>query len=158
MAKATSWIQHNTGLLLAICLLTWGGVGLTAAVWALDDDPPFRTLSYTVTPTVPGGSMIVIADVKRELHRDCTSTYSRRFVDSRGAIHALESDTTISAAGIRDMDKRSPGKLIFTVPVSYDTPPGKGLIITPISYNCNPWQSWRPLTMNLEMVGEVLPP
>ena len=158
MAKATWWVRDNAGLLLMVCLLTWGGLGVTAAMWALDDSPPITLTRYTVTPVQPGGTMLVIADVQRDTHRNCTATYSRRFVDSRGAIHALEGDTTMSAAGIRDMDKRSPGKLIFTVPTRWDTPPGKGLIVTPLSYNCNPWQSWRPLTMTLEMQAEVLAP
>ena len=158
MLRATNWVRDNTGPLLLVCLLTWGGLGISALVWAMDDAPPIKLLGYSVTPVHPGGTMLVVADVKRDLTRNCTATFSRQFVDSRGALHAVESDTSVSASNIRAMDARNPNKLIFTVPTTWDTPPGKSLIITPLQYNCNPWHAMRPIALSLEMQAEVLSP
>lgn len=127
-------------------------------VWSLDDKPPIRLDKYSVSPAFAGGSMLVVADVERDLSRKCNAVYSRRFVDSEGAIHAIEPDTSMGSNSIMAMDKRSPGKLIFMVPVPRGSPPGMGQIVTPLRYTCNPWHYRYPITLSLEMNAEVLAP
>ena len=158
MSKATKWLEQITGPLILISAITWGFMAAMGVYWAFDDSPPIKLTSYTVSPAYPGGTMLAVADVDRNLARNCDATYSRRFVDSRGAIHAIEPDTSMGANSIRALDARNPGKLIFTAPIPEWAPPGKGMIVTPMRYTCNPWHFWRPITFSLEMQAEVLTP
>lgn len=158
MTKATQWVRNLLPVFLMVGCITWGGLAAIAAVWAFDDALPFKVLRYTATPTYPGGTMLVIADVERDLSRNCDAVYSRRFVDAAGAQHPVESDTTMGHSAIFAMDKRNPNKLIFPVPIPESAAPGMGLVVTPIQYVCNPWHWRRPITASIEMTGEVLRP
>lgn len=158
VSKATQWVRDMTSVLFLICCLTWGGLGIVGIAWMLDSEPPIKMLDYTVAPVYPGGTTVAVADVERNLSRKCDAVYSRRFVDSRGAIFPLESDTSMGASAIKSMDTRQPGKLIFAAEIPASAAPGKGMLITPLRYNCNPWHSMRPITMSLEMQAEVLAP
>ena len=158
MSKATSWAIRLVPASIFVIAMCVAFMVAMVLVWSRDNEPPFLLHRYTVTPAYPGGTMLVVADVERNLSRQCEALYSRRFVDSSGAMHAIEPDTSMGVNSIKSMDRRSPGKLIFTVPISKDTPPGKGLIVTPLQYTCNPWHYRYPITMSLEMEAQVLAP
>ncbi len=161
MNKATQFVIAARPFLFFTLLVTWGGLLFAwlafATAWALDDDPPIVMTGYTVSPAYPGGTMLAVADVQRDLSRHCDVIFSQRFVDSNGAFAPIEPNTIMSAADIRAAEKRTPGKLMFTVPTAFDVPPGKSLIVTSQQYFCNPWHTlWRPLPVTFEMQAEVL--
>lgn len=158
MAKATQWVRDMTSVLFLICCLTWGGLGIVWVQWAFDNDPPIKMLNYSVVPVYPGGTTLAVADVTRDLSRNCDAVYSRHFVDSTGAIFPIESDTSMGSSAVQTMDKRNPGKLIFTAHIPERAAPGMGTLVTPLSYTCNPWHGLRPITMSLEMQAKVLAP
>lgn len=146
-------------VLNAISLFSWTGALLWGMTWYFDTEPPIKMSSYTTTPAYPGGTMLVVADVKRALDRECDATYSVRFVDSRGVSQPIESSTPISANSIRGMDEKTPGKLMFAVPIADWTPSGMGEVVVPLMYTCNPYHRLgRPIGLSLVMKGEVLAP
>lgn len=157
MSKLSRLVNRFTGLSVLIAVFTWGFMAAMAFAWAFDDKPPFKMLDYTITSAPQGGTMLVFANVKRDLTRHCDATYSRRMVDSRKVIFTLEPDTTMSASAIGGMDLDDPDKLRFAVRVPYGVAPGPVEILTPLQYVCNPWHALRPITTTVRMRGEVLP-
>lgn len=156
MSKATAWAIRLAPLSIITIAMVASYMVAMALVWSMDKEPPFRLVNYSVTPAVPGSTMLVMANVERDLTRDCSATYSRRLVDSQGIMRSIDPDTTMGANAIRSMDKRSPNKLLFAVQVPWDTPAGPAQIITPLTYRCNPWHYRYPITMALEFDAMVL--
>lgn len=126
--------------------------------WYLDSKPPLVMTHYAVSPAYPGGTMVAVVDVQRDLSRNCRAEYSRRFVDSQGASHSIESGTLMTAQAIKAAEARNPGKSIFAVVVPYGAPPGNSKILTPLVYYCNPWHNMYPLEVSLELDATVLTP
>lgn len=132
--------------------------GLWILGWYLDNKPPIVLKDYMVSPAYPGYTSFVVMNVERDLSRNCRATYSRRFIDSAGSSHAIESGTLLTAADIKAAELRNPGKALFAMEIPYGVPPGPGKIITPILYYCNPWHSIfnNPIEVSLEINVTVL--
>lgn len=158
MGKFSHWAANSVfGLMMfgIACMLV---SAMWVLGWYLDNKPPLVMTRYTVTPAYPGGTMVAVLDVQRDMTRTCRATYSTRFLDSAGVLHGIESGTPMTAKDIRRAEERNPGKSIFAMKVPYDAPAGKSKILTPILYYCNPWQtiSNNPLEVSLELDALVL--
>lgn len=158
MSRFSQWAANSVFGLNMFGVACMAIAAMWVLGWYLDSKPPLVMTGYTVSPAYPGGTMIAVLDVQRDLSRNCRAEYSRRFVDSAGALHSIESDTTMTATAIRKSEDRNPGKSIFAMVVPYGAAPGPGKIITPLKYYCNPWHNLYPLDVSLEVDALVLEP
>lgn len=133
------------------------GVTLQLSLWWLDNKPPFLLIAYTVSPTERGDLAILRVNVKRDLSRDCSVTYSRMFYDAEGTRTELTPDVQLmTAEAINDLDARTPDKLVITVRVPKEAAKGLGAVVTPLEYVCNPLHQLYPIHLLLRMNLEVL--
>ena len=156
MAAVTDWASRKILQLLLIAFGAWGAVALIVLAWALDTDPPFRLVGYTMGAGYAGGTAKIDADVKRDLARKCDVVYSRRLVDSQGYIYTIEPSTSVSAEALEQQDARSPDKLLYAIRIPLNASPGPAEILTPLEYSCNLWQKIRPITMVMVNMVEII--
>lgn len=139
---------------IAMCLSVLG----VLAWWASDRDAPFVLLDYHVDAVKAGGNTVVIADVRRDMSRSCSVSFSRTFFDSKGTRFELtEGSQMMNRAALELYNRRSPNILAFNVAVPKAAAPGWGTVMTPLDYECNPIHQWRPISMVLTQDVEVLP-
>lgn len=127
-------------------------------VWSLDRTPPFEMLSYNALPARAGDNSIIKLDVRRDLARKCSVTYSRMFFDAKGARFEVTSGQQVmSAAAIEESNKRAPNTLRLSIMVPTKASPGVGALITTLDYACNPVHQLYPVQVLITMDIEVLP-
>ena len=113
-------MSRATTLLEKLMWLWW--LILTASIlqlvwWHLDDKPPFQLISYTSTVAKPGGVVSFDVNVKRDLERKCSVTFSRHMFDAKGRRTDLSSGQTMTSRGIAEMDALTPDKLLLDITV-----------------------------------------
>lgn len=123
----------------------------------LDTKPPFRLLDYTATPTHPGGYSQINANVRRELDRGCSVKFNRYLFDSRGFRFDLGTEQEMSGPAISRLAAITPDALRIAVPFPKGIATGPARFMTDLRYVCNPIHRWRPITVQMEMIVEVLP-
>jgi len=111
-------------------------------VWALDRTPPFELISIEPAVATPGESAVLIMHVRRDAGRDCSAILTRWVIDGKGVKIDLEGQQRISAEAIRDLERRTPGLLITSVPVPLSAFAGDALLVSDLEYVCNPVQRW----------------
>lgn len=155
MSKATSILEK-------LMWLWW--LILTASIlqvvwWHLDDKPPFTLISYTSTVAKPGGVVSFDADVKRDLSRKCSVTFSRHMFDSKGHRTDISSGQTMTSKGIAEMDNLTPNKLKLDITVPVSASPGLAHLFTVLDYRCSPIHYWaKPIEMTMELDFIVIAP
>ena len=99
--------------------------------WGVDRRVPFRVLSYTANPALPGDTVIFRANVERALDRRCSVTYSRMFSDAAGTHFDITPGAQMmSADALNDLNRRTHDTLILSVTVPPRAAPGRGALIS----------------------------
>ena len=148
VAERTRWVP----LLLLV------GVLAQCTSWLLDRSPPFAVLSYTAYPAKAGGVLEIHADVRRDLDRDCYVQMSSSIFDSTGVRWDFGTTQTVSPQGIRDLDAKTPGKLISKVKLPTGMAPGPASLLSSMVYQCNPLHDlFRPISVDTRFDFEVMP-
>lgn len=125
--------------------------------WMLDRSPPFHLLSYQTNQPTPGGVLVVRAQVRRELDRECSVTFSRYLFDRFGARHEAGGPQLMTPQGLRSMDALAPGQLNVQAAIPINFPPGPATFNTVLEYRCNPLQDLvRPIGVEMVIPFEVV--
>jgi hypothetical protein len=137
-------------LLLAI----WPGLrGILATLvvgtvfLAFDRAPPFAVLLPDYPPPVvaPGGAVVLRANVRRDIDRNCAATMYRRMHFAEGR-RELPTEY-FSAAEIAIQEVRTPGRMAPAIDIPGWAPEGRGDLIATLHYRCgsNPWHMIWPI-------------
>lgn len=111
-------------------------------VWAADREPPFEVVGVDPALATPGESVVLVFHVRRSVERECSAILTRWVIDGKGVKIDLEGQQRISADAIRELERRTPGLLITSVPVPLSAFPGDAMLISDLEYICNPVQKW----------------
>ena len=134
-------------------------VAVVVFLMALDRTPPFEVLRYTTVPAKPGGVALIYAEVRRDLHRNCSVELSSHLFDSSGARWEYGGAQMTTPQGIRDIDAAAPGRLERKVALPHEIAPGPASVKSSMIYRCNMLQDvLRPIYVQTEFKFEVLPP
>lgn len=153
MARTTEIIERLMWLWLTLLAVSAGQI----AWWATDREQPFELLTYYAPPVHRGGVLHMTGEVRRNLDRGCSATFSRHLTDAQGFRVDLMTSQTMSAASIADMDRRDPQRLNLAIPIPDFVSPGQAIITTVMSYRCNPLHSIWPIQSDLRISFEVKP-
>jgi hypothetical protein len=154
MSRTTALLERMMWFWIAILVVSVGQL----AWWAMDRDPPFQVLSYRVWPVRAGGVLWIDADVRRDLARDCHVELSSSIVDSIGVRWDLGTTQSVSPEGIRELDAKSPGKLMRKMQLPPGMTPGPASVLSSMIYRCNPLHDVaRPISVQTRFDFEVLP-
>lgn len=127
-------------------------------LWSFDYMPPFAVLGYTARPAHAGDMTLIEADVRRDLERRCSVTFSRVFFDSVGTRFELtDGAQTMNALALEAFNKISPDRLLLKFPIPKGASAGTGSVMTTLDYVCNPMHQFHPIPLVLTMYVEVLP-
>ena len=144
--------------------LKWAWIALLAvsavqiALWAMDYDPPFKVISYVTEPVRVGGVLSIRAEVERDLDRDCYVELSSGIYDSTGARWDMGTTQIISPEALRELDARSPGKLVRKIQLPNNMAPGPAIVLSNMLYRCNPFHNLiRPISVGTRFDFIVLP-
>lgn len=126
-------------------------------MWAADRDPPFKLVSYQTWPVKTGGTLGIEAIVERDLRRDCYMELSSSIVDSIGVRWDLGTTQAVSPDGIRELDAKSPGKLLRKIQLPPGMAPGQASVLSSMTYRCNPLHDLvRPISVQTRFEFEVI--
>ncbi len=154
MYRATEVIQRLEWLWRIVLVLCAGPV----LYWTLDRAPPFALISAQTNSPRPGEVLYVDAQVRRDIHRECTAEFSRYLFDRIGSRHEAQGPQLMTAQSIREMDALAPGVLRVQMQVPLSFPPGPARMVTVLQYRCNPIQDlFRPIGVQMTIPFEVLP-
>ena len=126
--------------------------------WTFDRHVPFEMYRYTTVPAKPGGTLYIQAEVRRDLHRNCSVSFSRVMYDVKGVRFWESPETYINPKGLADMDLQMKGDLFLALPVPLNAPVGPMTISTYLKYKCNPIHSFWPIETTININTNVLPP
>lgn len=113
--------------------------------WILEDEVPFK-LIHTVPLEVKAGEYATFkAAVKRDVARGCSLSLSRKIFTPSGSYIDLKDRDNLSAKQIAELNRRSPGLLLLTIPIPNHLSPGQYELVTDLEYTCNPWNWISPI-------------
>lgn len=154
MTRATNVIQNLMWFWVIVLTVSLGQV----IWWAFDRTPPFSVVDYTTTPSKAGGVVVIDANVRRDLDRDCFVEMSTRVFDSTGMRWGLGMTQPVTPDGIRELAAKAPGKLLRKIQLPHGMQPGPASIMSSMTYRCNPLHDiFRPITVETKFDFEVLP-
>lgn len=111
---------------------------IVAGVWLCDRKPPFEMYGY-VAPSVKQGEMLhVKANVRRDIYRECSVTFSRSLFDEQGRRYWESPEYYVSPEGLRELNRQMKGDLELLLAIPDYAPPGKTTLVTNLKYICNP--------------------
>lgn len=132
-------------------------LGLGSLAWlALDRKPPFEVLQVYPAQARPGEQVQIVARVRRDLHRGCSSDMSRYVFDGRGT-RWDEPARHFSPDTISLMAAQNPDTLRVSVMVPFDAYPGQGKVVSDLEYRCNITHAVWPITTSAVMPFTILP-
>lgn len=149
MTAAIKWAGRNAWLGWLLCLpIFW-----IAADWAMDRHPPFAIIGPVIVRNAPpGGTVFFVADVRRDLYRDCSVRFSRHMIDGAGVRFDFATEPRVMTPdGLRAMDILMAGKLCLAVDVPRGANPGKAVHTTELIYICNPLHRWWPIEVSMPL-------
>lgn len=123
-------------------------------------DSPAIVGPQTTIPKVFAGEEVVIeVPVRRDIDRDCSMRVNRDLVDSTHALRSLITSQDVSAQGMRDREKTSPGLLKMRMVVPANTPSGEAHVLSNDFFTCprNPTTWFFPIAVNLDWTIHVKP-
>lgn len=151
------WLRHPRVTLaigVIVPILVWG-------YFIYSRTPPTTILAMPPMASVRAGEEVTFEmPVSRDLSRGCSYTYSRFFVDSTHASRVLQSDLTMTAAGMQAREAKTPGLLRIKILMPPTAVSGDGTIETEGRYVCprNPTTWIVPIGMSMSWPVRVLPP
>lgn len=154
MARATSMLERFMWLAVLMMLASLAQI----VGWALDREPPFRSISYTATPAQAGGVMQIDRTVHRDVERHCSAEFSRYIFDSKGRRADIAGGQYMSLDQRRALERRAPGRLSEVIPIPLGLAPGPATIYTVLQYRCNPIHALWPIELLGVLEVEILPP
>lgn len=135
----------------------WLLPALLLAPWLSDRTPPYKEISTPVpAPAKAGGVVYIIKFVERDLGRNCSVSFNRHLLDSKGNLYNY--DAGYLSAETRAKIERDVGPFVKTkLDVPITTPPGSTTIYTDLAYSCNPLHELWPIRVASSVSFEVLP-
>lgn len=124
--------------------------------WAFDRRAPFRVVGYDPIVAKRGESAAIRADVRRDMRRDCSVSFTRFLYDSKGVRFDIGDVREMSAATIRELNSRSPNELKFAVQMPPKMAAGEAELVTELKYVCNPLHVAWPIVLLMKNKIEVL--
>lgn len=145
--KTLSWMADNvwTGWFLCLPLL------VIPLFWAFDRTPPFEILSHQPASGKPGGQLVVVADVRRDLSRGCSAYFTRHLYSPAGYRYDLEGLQFASAEQVRDIEARQPGRLALAIELPMSLSAGTAHLVTNLQYRCNPLHAVWPINVTTDI-------
>ena len=131
--------------------------GAQMGAWLADREPPFVVIRTEPSIAKRGEEITLRADVRRDVHRNCSAKFARYVFDADGFRRDLEGEHVASAEFINALEKRSPGKLQVAIKLSQALPLGQSLLVTDLRYRCNPLHEVWPIVVKTEIPFEVVP-
>lgn len=152
-----------SGLGLAVVrTVQWTFAGLAAlgvaqiAAWALDRTPSFQLVHVFPAIAVPGQSVVLTMEVRRDVARHCSVSFNRWIYDGKNVRIDLEGRQQMSAAAIENLDARAPRLLTVSVPIPTSAFPGEAELVSDLDYVCNPLQVWWPINVVMRAPFEIV--
>lgn len=146
---AIQWAGRHSWLGWLLCVpIFW-----TVLDWALDRHPPFAIIGPVMAHNAaPGGTVFFLADVRRDLDRDCSVRFSRYLIDGAGVRFDFAVDPRVMTPdGLRAMDILMSGKLRLALEVPRGANPGKAVYTTELIYTCNPLHAIWPILVSMPL-------
>lgn len=130
-----------------------------AAYWALlDGVRPIVVLRQDIVPkAAPGGTVEIVAEVRRDQDVRCSLDLQRYIVSATGARHFEGVEQHITAQALAAMTSGSPNTLTTSIRVPADISAGRARLIVSLSYRCNPVQAIFPIESSVELLFDVVP-
>lgn len=145
-------------VIVVVGFLLFTAFATQIGIWLADRDAPFVMLNYEPVTGRPGDTVVMRADVKRDLGRRCSVLFSRSFWDAKGARTELtEGAQLMNGTALTELDRRQPGYLLFSVDIPKQAASGVGTVLTVLDYQCNPVHQVYPISIILKMDLEVKP-
>lgn len=132
-------------------------LGLGSLAWlAMDRSAPFEVMQVYPAKAKPGEQVQIIAKVRRDTSRGCSSDLSRYVFDGRGT-RWDEPTRHFSADTIALMAQQSPDMLRVSVTVPLDAYPGAASVVSDLEYRCNITHAAWPIRTTVVMPFTILP-
>ena len=154
LIKLTEWLQRHI-------VISWVVIAMVVGIgtfWALDREPPFVLHNYTVMAGSPGATVVIEANVSRDIHRNCSAELTRYLVDSAGTPFVLPVNSFMSAQAIADVERSNPGKFRIPITIPLEAKVGQARVKMPIQYTCNIMHKIRPVSVLLDMELNITRP
>lgn len=153
------WLQlHKRWTLLIAAVLPFVVVGY----WIYEREVPtlIDMATYAEPTAHPGEEVKLEMAVRRDLSRSCSVRITREISDSAGARKSLGPVQEVSAEGLSNRERLSPGRLILKINLPESTPSGHAHILTEAAYRCpsNPTTLIYPIGISWDWPVTVLPP
>lgn len=145
--KTLRWMADNVwlGWLLCLPLLVF------PVVWAFDRSPPFEVLSREPSSAKPGGHLMLVAEVRRDVKRGCSAFFTRHLYTPAGYRYDLEGLQFASASQIEDIEDRQPGRLALIIELPASITAGTAHLVTNLQYRCNPLHMLWPINITTDI-------
>lgn len=143
MNAFTARLHHL--LIVPAVIIVAGLIQMT--IWAFDRHPPFGILSTTSAEAEAGETIVLRAEVRRDLDRRCSAHFSRAVIDSRGTRFDFEGEQFATAGTIALIDERTPGVMLIALTVPAFAHPGPATLVSTLRYHCNPLHLVAPIDM-----------
>lgn len=150
----TSWLARAALIPLALLAASAAQV----VWWTFDRTAPFGVLQVDPATVLPGGTLVLSANVHRDTARKCDATMSRWILDARGYRHDIGGTTSFPSASIDLLEQRMPGKLMVRIETPTALPEGRSELVTTLTYVCNPVHRVYPIVVVTSMPFNVLAP
>ena len=147
-------------LLKRSAIVAWVLLAASASglLWMMGDThAPFVMHGYTVEPVRPGEILRLKAEVRRDLKRKCAVTFSRHMFDSAGTRLDLVGQTSMTAAGLEQLNAIDKDVLRLAIPIPDYAKPGPAILVTPLVYSCNAWHGLRPIEYTMRVDFDISP-
>ena len=131
---------------------------LIVTAWMFTDrDAPFAVLSVEPAAARPGELVTIRANVRRDVHRKCSVSFSRAIFDRHGTRVEDLGGNVFTAGMIEELERRTPGRLAVRIRVPADMEPGQGELVSSLEYTCNRTHVLLPIPVVTTMPFTVLP-
>ena len=132
---------------------------LLTGYWSFDRHAPFELLDYKAGRGKPGDTIVIYGNVRRDVERHCSVTYSRHFYDSTGASYELtQGPQLMSSAALDELNRINPDTIRLAIQIPKAAAPGRGKVLVSLEYTCNAVHKLWPIEVLTTMDVEVDPP
>jgi hypothetical protein len=127
------WVKHPRVWVTAGVLC----MAATLVMWVSNREVPTVIGVPYNTPEVRAGERVrIVLPAQRSLERRCSIRLSRTLVKSDQAQETLVANQFVSADGVEERHKETPGQLVLDILIPESSPPGLSKIRTENEYIC----------------------